>query len=157
MSLDPPISSLADAAFELLWMQHWFDAILLIDDTAASDLFSYRLNRLCRNNRSKKYKSTNSPSSSSSSSPLNSPETLIPPYEHQHYHSRSTNSQQFDNNFYFLDSVWNRLEVIQLSKNLLQNEVSINTPPMRFTMIKEYKTLSKENVKFYTEIIIFTY
>ncbi|XP_053206425.1 uncharacterized protein LOC128390693 isoform X2 [Panonychus citri] len=88
VSLDPPISSLADAAFELLWMQHWFDAILLIDDTAASDLFSYRLNRLCRNNRSKK----------------------------------STNSQQFDNNFYFLDSVWNRLEVIQLSKNLLQNE-----------------------------------
>lgn len=42
LSLDPPISALADATFSLLKMQHWFDAILLIDDTSASDLFSYR-------------------------------------------------------------------------------------------------------------------
>lgn len=49
ISLDNSINSLADALFELLKVQQWFDAILLIDDTAASDLFSYRFNQICRN------------------------------------------------------------------------------------------------------------
>ena len=48
VSLDSPIWSLADSVYELLRIQHWFDAILLIDDTVSSDLFSYRLNRRCK-------------------------------------------------------------------------------------------------------------
>lgn len=42
LSLDPPISALADATFKLLKMNHWFDAIIVVDDTSSSDLFSYR-------------------------------------------------------------------------------------------------------------------
>lgn len=48
VSLDPPIWSLADSVFEMLRIQHWFDAILLIDDTVSSDLVSYRLSHLCK-------------------------------------------------------------------------------------------------------------
>ena len=48
LSLDPPIQTLADATFELLRAQYWFDAILLIDDSIVSDLFARRLKSLCR-------------------------------------------------------------------------------------------------------------
>ncbi|XP_054162601.1 glutamate receptor ionotropic, NMDA 3A-like [Oppia nitens] len=51
ISLDPPIWSLADAVYEMLKIQHWFDAILLIDDSVTSDMFSYRLSHLCKVNR----------------------------------------------------------------------------------------------------------
>ena len=49
LSLDPPIQTLADATFELLRDQYWFDAILLVDDSIVSDLFARRLSALCRN------------------------------------------------------------------------------------------------------------
>lgn len=50
LSLDPPIQSLADATFELLRAQYWFDAILIVDDSVVSDLFARRMSSLCRNN-----------------------------------------------------------------------------------------------------------
>ena len=108
ISLDPPISSLADATFELLRMQHWFDAILLIDDTAASDLFSYRLTRLCRKNKRKIIRSNYSQFSLFNSSNI---------IKRSHERKRTRNYNMFD-------SIWSRLQVIQLSKNLLSKEVS---------------------------------
>lgn len=108
ISLDPPISSLADATFELLRMQHWFDAILLIDDTAASDLFSYRLTRLCRKNK-KKFSSTLGQAAVKQSDALIKKLTV-------------ENEPQ---DYYIFDSIWSRLKVVRLSKNLLPKEVRV--------------------------------
>lgn len=110
ISLDPPISSLADATFELLRMQHWFDAILLIDDTAASDLFSYRLTRLCRKNKRK----------------FNSNLVSAPgkPYDDSPWQAQPPPNKDAQD-YHIFDSIWSRLKVIQLSKNLLPKEVSL--------------------------------
>lgn len=150
ISLDPPIAALADATFELLRMQHWFDAILLIDDTAASDLFSYRLSRLCRRTRKKFTQS--SPSSSSSLPPQSStsshpsqPQSSIKNSVHndpgsfgasQHF-SKTNYRKRFwryhgtAQDYPVLDSVWRRLKIIQLSKNILQKEVSSRPQSIR--------------------------
>lgn len=47
LNLDPPIQTLADATFELLRIQYWFDALLIIDESLISDLFARRLSALC--------------------------------------------------------------------------------------------------------------
>lgn len=48
LSLDLPIDSLADATFELLRAQYWFDAVLIVDDSIMSDMFARRLVSLCQ-------------------------------------------------------------------------------------------------------------
>lgn len=113
LSLDPPVSSLADATFELLRSQNWFDAILIIDDSTASDVLSYRLRRLCR--RKQRFPGARG-------------EPHVPIVyagKGEHYEARrqkwiaKTKGQEYRR----MDSAWSRLKVIQLSKNLLQKEV----------------------------------
>jgi hypothetical protein len=109
LSLDPPIASLADSAFELLRTQNWFDAILVIDDSTASDLLSYRLTRLCR--RSKR------------TFPIHGtePNNL---WKSDRYETRRQNwlAKTRGQEYRIKDSVWSRLKVIRLSKNLQQKE-----------------------------------
>lgn len=97
ISLDARISSLADATFEMLRVQHWFDAILLIDDSASSDLFSYRLSHLCKN---VKTKITNKGIS------LNGANNIT--------------KTEFN-----MTQTWKNLMIIHLSRALIQREVNI--------------------------------
>lgn len=92
------IGDLADASFNLLRVQEWFDAILILDDSSASDRLRFRLANLC-----KSFSSTLNPSESSS-------------FELQQGHRRHSNLGS---------SVWNRLMTVQVSNSLLQNEVSL--------------------------------
>lgn len=109
LSLDPPVSALADAAFELLRSQNWFDAILIIDDSTASDILSYRLRRLCR--RKLRYTQHHAP-------PIHTGKG-------DRYDARRKNwiAKTKGQEYRRIDSAWSRLQVIQLSKNLLQKEV----------------------------------
>jgi len=97
ISLDTPIWSLADAVFEMLRIQHWFDAILLIDDTVSSDLFSYRLSHLCRNSKDNK---------------ITSKAVIL----------NGQNNKFTQSNNEVLD-IWKNLMIIQLSRVLIQREV----------------------------------
>lgn len=110
LSLDPPISSLADAAFELLRSQNWFDAILIIDDSTASDLLSYRMTRLCRKGKRV--------------FPIHGtdPSNL---WRADRYETRRQNWLQKvrGQEYRVRDSVWSRLKVIRLSKSMQQKEV----------------------------------
>lgn len=56
ISLDTSIVSLAKATFDLLTAQHWLDAILVVDDSAESELFSYRLSHFCQSKNNIVYK-----------------------------------------------------------------------------------------------------
>lgn len=136
LSLDPPVSSLADAAFELLRSQNWFDAILIIDDSTASDILSYRLRRLCRRKWRPGAYAHNAavhPSMVGVGPGIGvggiGPGGVIPPGvigKGDRYEARrknwqgKTKSQEYRR----ADSAWARLKVIQLSKNMLQKEVS---------------------------------
>jgi hypothetical protein len=95
IDLNPPIWSLADAVFETLKIQHWFDAIVLIDDTVSSDLFSYRLSHLCRTG--KDFKKI----------------------------SKVVSNKFIKSNDNVLE-VWKNLMIIQLSRGLIQREVSLS-------------------------------
>jgi hypothetical protein len=99
ISLDSTIWSLSDATFEVLRAQHWFDAILLIDDTISSDLFSYRLVHLCNANA---IKITNKGVSLNGS------------------------NKMFNNTTQQNVNSWKNLMIIQLSQALLQREVCIH-------------------------------
>lgn len=126
LSLDPPISSLADATFQLLQMQHWLDAILLIDDTTASDLFSYRLHRLCKNNQRKEVRTVQSDSSKKSFSSFadNSDWNYDDVSRDKYENTFNYDKQSSNKDYHLFDSVWKELLVIQLSKNLYYNEVT---------------------------------
>lgn len=53
--LGPSVESLAAATFDLLSMQDWFDCILVIDDSSASDILSFHLSSMYeRQERGKK-------------------------------------------------------------------------------------------------------
>ena len=97
-SLDMDIGDLADASFNLLRVQEWFDAILILDYSSASDRLRFRLTNLCK-------------SSFSTSNPSESFEL-----QQDRQHSRLKSGY----------SVWNRLMTVQVSNSLLQNEVSAN-------------------------------
>lgn len=47
----PSLESLADATIRLLQMQHWFDSILVIDDSAASDVLSFRMSLMLQKHK----------------------------------------------------------------------------------------------------------
>lgn len=88
------IGDLADASFNLLRVQEWFDAILILDDSSASDRLRFRLANLCK---------------SFSSNPGES-------FKLQ----QGSGSRRYKPG----PSVWNRLMTVQVSNSLLQNEVS---------------------------------
>ena len=96
-SLDMDIGDLADAAFNLLRVQEWFDAILILDDSSTSDRLRFRLANLC--------KSSSSTSNPSQSLELGGSRSHLKPGS----------------------SVWNRLMTVQVSNSLLQNEVRVKT------------------------------
>lgn len=98
-SLDIDTGDLAEASFHLLRAQEWFDAILILDDSSSSDRLRFKLSNLCKSSLNP---TTGSSSSSSSAS------------------NPTTASSSFA-------SVWNRLMTVQVSKSLLQNEVSPNS------------------------------
>ena len=124
LSLDPPIAALADAAFELLRTQNWFDAILIIDDSTASDLLSYRLTRLCRKGKRV--------------FPIHGtdPTNL---WKADRYETRRQNwlSKTRGQEYRVRDSVWSRLKVIRLSKNLQQKEVRKSSKKYKALFLKQ--------------------
>lgn len=95
-SLDLDIGDLADATYNLLRIQEWFDAILILDDSSASDRLRFRLANLCK----------------SSSSTPNPSESFELQQDSRRPHSKSGST------------LWNRLMTVQVSNSLLQNEVS---------------------------------
>lgn len=92
--LGPSLESLADAAFELLNMQDWLDSILVIDDSSASDILSFRLSSMYGKKMVKRGRNR----------------TLDDARSNPHAH--------------FIDSARNRLQVIKISKGLSEKEVS---------------------------------
>lgn len=139
LSLDPPIAALADAAFELLRSQNWFDAILVIDDSTASDLLSYRLTRLCR--RGKRV------------FPLHGtdPSNL---WKADRYENRRQNwlAKTRGQEYRIKDSVWSRLKVIRLSKSLLQKDFymkvsEIQTSHRRIVLVHSDEATTKKVIE----------
>lgn len=92
--LGPSLESLADATFELLKMQDWFDSILVIDDSSASDILSFRVSFLYQRHRKEKRERTSA---------------LDDARSNPHAHAA--------------DSTRSRLQVIKISKNLSEKEV----------------------------------
>lgn len=101
IDLGPSLESLADATFDLLKMQDWFDSILVIDDSTASDILSSRLRFVYQKHNKQKDESTTA--------------VLDDPRSDSHAHSFTSR---------------NRLQVIKISKSLSDKEVRIpNTTP----------------------------
>jgi hypothetical protein len=107
VDLGPSLESLADATFDLLKMQDWFDSILVIDDSTASDILSFRL-RFVYQMYSKQ----------TGTAALHDPH----PGNDTHAHS--------------ITSTRNLLQVIKISKSLSDKEVRTNFDPMMYAWIQ---------------------
>ena len=108
--LGPSLESLADATFELLKMQDWFDSILVIDDSSASDILSFRLTFLYERHRKAKKKEEGNRTTAFDDARSN-------PDAHSVGSSR------------------NRLQVIKISKSLPEKEVRTSNVTKSDTVI----------------------
>lgn len=106
VDLGPSLESLADATFDLLKMQDWFDSILVIDDSTASDILSFRLRFVYQKYSKQQQKRQQSAA-------------LDDPRSDPHAHS--------------ITSTRNRLQVIKISKSLSDKEVRIHIPAQTHT------------------------
>lgn len=142
MSLDPPIQTLADATFELLRDQYWFDAILIIDDSIVSDLFARRLSSLCkhrngrqqhqRRRRHRPFSSTESDTYDTSAwmdfkrSSIKKSPFRVEALNDEEEDERLDDQTDYDyrkSKESSLMNVWRNLKIIRISKLLEQNEV----------------------------------
>lgn len=150
-SLDPPIQMLAVATFELLREQYWFDAILITDDSIVSDLFSRRLSSLCKRrvtvssdsvnySRMRRQRSTTSTSSYDTMAWMEFQRSSLKQsmFREEALKKRNTRETTFNKDESDIDyrkskesslmNVWQNLNIIRISKLLMQNEVQIFFP-----------------------------